>query len=343
MLSRRGRLLVLGVAVAMVALAFVLLSGGYGGVASPDDGRPVPTVNVPIASGPSAPPERGPAPPSTGAWVGAWVKPEVPTQSGQIAAVAKFEQNLGRQLDVVQVYHQWEDDFPSDADKAFVAQGRTLLLSWNGADTRVITSGRYDNAIKARAEQVKALGVPILLRWRWEMNRPNLAGSVWSAADYVAAWKHIRKIFTDAGATNAAWVWCPIATDFGSTDGPAFYPGDGEVEWLCTDVYPGPDYLSFAQVSAEFLAWAASHDKPVLIGEYGAEDEQPGQRLAWLNGTAAFVKTHPQVKGLVYFNARHADGGRDRDFSLVPGTGPWRAFMSMVKDPYFNTQPGGGG
>ena len=131
----------------------------------------------------------------------------MPTQSGQIAAVAKFEKDLGRPLDVVQVYHQWDDDFPSDADKEFVAQGRTLLLSWAGADTRVIVNGRYDAAIKARAEEIKALGAPILLRWRWEMNRPNLAGSVWSAADYVAAWKHIRKIFTDVGATNAAWVW----------------------------------------------------------------------------------------------------------------------------------------
>ncbi len=342
MLSRRGRWLVFATALAMIGLAYALLVGTYGG-ASPDAGAPVPTVSVPTASGPSAPPARGPQPPSSGAWVGAWVKPEVPTQSGQVAAVAKFERSLGRSLDVVQVYHQWEDDFPSDADKNFVAQGRTLLLSWSGADTRVIVTGRYDEQIKARAEEVKALGAPILLRWRWEMNRPNLAGSVWSAADYVAAWKHIRKIFTEVGATNAAWVWCPIATDFQATGGPAYYPGDDQVEWLCTDVYPGPDYLSFAQVSAEFLAWAASHDKPVLIGEYGAEDAEPGQRLAWMNGTAAFVRAHPQVKGVVYYDARHQDGGRDRDFSLVPGTDPWHAFTAMAKQAYFNTGQGGGG
>jgi hypothetical protein len=340
-LSRRGRLLVFAVAIAMIALAFALLSGGYGGLASPDN--PGPAVSVPTASGPSAAPERGPQPPSTGAWVGAWVKPDLPTQLGMVTAVKDFEHQLGRPLDIVQVYHPWDDEFPSEADKAFLDQGHTLLLSWSGADTRVIVTGRYDAEIRARAEAVRDLGVPVLLRWRWEMNRNNLQGSVWSPADYVAAWKHIRAIFTSVGATNAAWVWCPLATDFNATSGPAYYPGDDQVEWLCTDVYPGPDYRSFADVSAEFLAWAASHDKPVLIGEYGAEDAEPGQRQSWLNATTAFVRAHPQIKGLVYFDARRSDGSRERDFSLDPGTGPWRAFDGMATDPYFDTSADGGG
>jgi hypothetical protein len=340
-LSRRGRLLVFGVALLLLALAVALLTGGNGSIASPDDDTPGPTASVPTVSAPTDPIARGPQPPAQGAWVGAWVKPQIPTQNGQVDGVAKFEQALGRPLDVVQVYHLWDDDFPSDADRAFVAEGRTLLLSWAGADTRVIASGRYDAQIRAQAEAVRDLGAPILLRWRWEMNRPNLQGSVWSPADFVAAWKHVRAIFTEVGATNAAWVWCPLATDYSGTNGPAYYPGDDQVEWLCTDVYPGQDYRSFAEVSSDFLAWAAGHKKPVIIGEFGAEDAEPGQRQAWLNGAAAFVKAHPQVKGVVYFDARHQDNGRDRDFTLTPGTGPWRAFASMAKDPYFHS--GGGG
>jgi len=272
----------------------------------------------------------------------AWVKPDLPTQADQVKSVADFERNLGRPLDIVQVYHQWNDSFPSDADRDFVEQGRTLLLSWSGADTRVIVSGRYDAQIRARAEQVKALRAPILLRWRWEMNRPNLQGSVWSPADYVEAWKHLRAIFTEVGATNAAWVWCPSATDFDATNGPAYYPGDDEVEWLCADVYPGPDYNSFAQVSAAFLAWAASHAKPVLIGEYGSEDGAPGQRPAWLTSSTAFVKAHPQIKGIVYYDARHQDNGTDHDFTLLPGTAPWKAFQAMAQDPYFGPHGGTG-
>jgi hypothetical protein len=338
MLSRRGRLVVFGAAVAMVALALALLFSGVGDVASPGEAPPGPAVSVPAQAAPRLPPARGPVPPATGAWVGAWVKPTVPTQSGQVAAVADFEHQLGRPLDVVQVYHQWGDDFPSQADLDFVRQGKTLLLSWSGTDTRVITSGRLDAQIRQQAEQVKAIGAPILLRWRWEMNRPNLQGSIWSPADFVAAWKHIRAIFTEVGATNAGWVWCPLATDFLATSGPAYYPGDDQVDWLCTDVYPGPDYLSFQDVSSEFLRWAAGRPKPVLIGEYGAEDKASGQREQWLTKAAAFVKAHPQIKGLVYFDARHTDNGRERDFTLVPGTGPMQTFEQMAADPYFDPE-----
>ena len=339
MLSKRGRLALFVVAIALISISLALLSGVNGGAADDDEGQPGPVVSVPTASAPSGPPERGPTPPSDGAWVGAWVKPDLPTQQGMVDSVEKFEDQLGRPLDIVQVYHQWDDDFPSEADKAFVAEGRTLLLSWSGDDTRVIVSGRYDQLIEQRAEEVKELGAPVLIRWRWEMNRPNLQGSVWSGADFVAAWKHIRTIFTRVGATNAGWVWCPTATGFDATQGPSYYPGDDQVDWLCTDVYPGPDYRSFADVASEFMAWAAGHDKPVLIGEYGAEDGEPGQRTAWLNASATFAKTHPQIKGLVYFDARHQDNGRDRDFSLVPGTTPWKAFVGMSKQPYFDTGP----
>ena len=91
------------------------------------------------------------------------------------------------------------------------------------------------------------------------------------------------------------------------------------------------------------MAWAAGHDKPVLIGEYGAEDGEPGQRTAWLNASATFVKTHPQIKGLVYFDARHQDNGRDRDFTLVPGTTPWKAFVGMAEAAVLRHRAAGGG
>ena len=338
MLTKRGRLAVFLVAIAMIGLSLALLAGVNGGAAD-DGGQPDPTVSVPTASAPSHPPARGPVPPAVGAWIGAWVKPDLPTQNGQVAGVSGFEQALGRPLDIVQVYHQWDDDFPTAADQAFVDQGRTLLLSWSGADTRVIVSGRYDEQIRQQAEEVKDIGSPILLRWRWEMNRPNLQGSVWGGSDFVAAWKHIRQIFTEVGATNAAWVWCPAAMGFDATQAPAYYPGDDEVDWLCTDVYPGPDYRSFADVASEFMAWAAGHDKPVLIGEFGAEDGAPGQRSSWLTATAKFVQDHPQIKALVYFDARHSDSGPDHDYSLQPGTPPWQAFETIAREPYFDTGP----
>jgi hypothetical protein len=342
-LTRKGAIAFFSAVAVLLTAAYLLLFGGSSadtpGVGPGSDAS---SATAPPGSGNLPAVHRGPLAPATGALLGAWVKPDLPTQSGTVDAVSDFESSLGRPLDIVQVYHQWGEDFPSPADVALVRKGRTLLLSWSGTDTRLITSGRFDTMIRQRAEEVKALGVPILLRWRWEMNRPNLQGSIWTPADFVAAWKHIRAIFTEVGATNAGWVWCPIATDFDATDGPAYYPGDDQVEWLCEDVYPGPDYDSFATVSNEFMSWAEAHRKPVIIGEFGAEDKAPGQRKTWFADAFEYVVAHPQIKALVYFDARRADSsGRVRDFTLQPRTGPMEEFQSMALNPYFDRRLGG--
>jgi hypothetical protein len=301
---------------------------------SPVDAPAGPGQPLHTKGAPGRLPDRGPVPPATGSLVGARVEPP-PPQGGETAATGAAEHEPARPPDVVPVDHSWDDVFPSQADVDFVHHGRTVLLSWSGTDTRAITSGRLDAQIRQRALQVKAVGAPILLRWRWEVNPPDLAGSIWSPADYVAAWRHIRAIFTEVGATNAGWVWCPVATDFGASDGPAYYPGDDQVEWLCTDVYPNQDFSSFAQASAEFLAWAASRPRPVLIGESGAQDKAPGLRREWLTQAATFVKAHPQIKGLVYYDAPHSHNGQGvGDVTLSGGTGPIRAFEQMAADPH---------
>jgi hypothetical protein len=343
-LSRRSAMAIAGVILLVLVGAGWLLLGSGGD--SSDTGGPgssgpgvstVPTTQPNLVA-----PSRGPAPPSDGAWVGAWVKPDVQTQAGRLEAVSAFEREIGRPLDLVHVYHSTED-FPAAADTEVVQQGKTLMISWSGDDTRVVTSGRDDVLIRQRAEEIKALGAPILLRWRFEMNRPNLQASIWSPADYVAAWKHVRAIFTEVGATNAAWVWCPLATDFDATDGPAYYPGDGQVEWLCADVYPGPDYSSFGSVSEQFMAWAATHAKPIIIGEFGAEDSgSVAQRADWITGVDQYVRTHPQIKAVVYFDARRNENGNDRDFTLSGTGAPLAAFRKMVLNPYFDKLEGAG-
>jgi hypothetical protein len=323
--------------------AVVLLGACSSGSPTPS---PSPSSASPTASSPTASPTtsggnfttvaQGPKPPATGAWVGAWVKPADDTNpQGRVTAVAAFEHVIGRPLDIVHVYHPWTDAFPTAADFQFVQQGKILMISWASTDIPGIVSGGQDAQITARATALKELGVPVLLRFRWEMNRKNLASAVGSAADYIAAWKHIRTIFAAVGAKNVGWVWCPLATDFNATNGPSFYPGDDQVDWLCTDVYPGPGNGSFASVAAEFMTWAAQHPKPVIIGEYGVESSNPAQ-AQWITGAQTYARQNPQIKAMVYFDADRAENGVDRDFRLEGTTGPLAAFQQMVKSPYFS-------
>ncbi len=135
-------------------------------------------------------------------------------------------------------YLTWQARFPTPSALAFLNQGSMLLISWAGTDTRQIMSGADDSWIRTRARQIKALGKPVFLEWRWEMDRPNLRSEVHSGAEYVAAWDHIRAIFAAVGVHNAAWVWCPTANGFSDGQAAAFYPGSDEVDWICADAYP---------------------------------------------------------------------------------------------------------
>jgi len=174
---------VAAVAAVVIAAVVVVITIGVGG--RPAGGRPAPPP--PLHPGPAAIPA-----PAQGAYFGAWVKPIRYTQAGYLDAVNNLQQQIGRRLDIVHIYLQADATFPTSSDRAFVRQGSTLLVSWALNDSRGIAAGEWDTSIRQRAQELKALGKPVFLEWRWEMDRPNIRFEVGTPADYVAAWKHIR-------------------------------------------------------------------------------------------------------------------------------------------------------
>lgn len=278
-------------------------------------------------------------PPATGALVGAWTAPERPTEEQRVAVVGQYEKQLGRDLDIVHHFHPWDDYFPSELDRYVVEEtDSTLMISWAGTDTREIVAGKFDNMIRLRAKDTAALKKPVLMRWRWEMNRPNLLGVVHGPEDYIAAWKRVRSIFHEEGADNVDWVWCPLSTNFAGTQGPAYYPGDKEVGWLCVDAYSDEPTSPLADELRPFLDWAKQRDKPVMIGEFGTQPRAAGQRAAWLAQVGELVKRTPQIKAIVYFDENVDRDGRKRDWSLRGTPADVRAFATLLADPYFNTR-----
>jgi len=281
----------------------------------------------------------GPAVPAKGAYFGAWRKPQRLTDEGRLESIRALEEGIGRRLDIVHTYRTWEEPFFSPSDLEFVRRGYLLQLSWAGTDTRVITSGRYDAMIRERAVAARSLGKPFFMEWRWEMDRPNLQASIWSPLDFVAAWKHIKRIFDEEGVTNAAWVWCPTAPGFTENNAADFYPGDDFVDWTCVDAYPGPDYQPIAQVLEPFLAWAVRHPKPIMIGEFGASRGQGSARRAqWLAEAAETFRANPQIKAVVYFDSDPAGNRLPRQYALSDDPEALAAFAEIGADPWFNPQ-----
>lgn len=325
----RPRAIWLAAAAALIAtaavLVVVLIPGTSGNHPTP---RPTSTVTLP--------PSAGPTTPANGVYFGAWVAPAVHTQRARIQAVDSLQQQIGRRLDIVHMYLTQNAKFPTSSDLAFVNQGSKLLVSWALDNSRAIAAGQYDGLIRQRAQEMKEMGKPVFLEWRWEMDRPNLGAEVGSPADYIAAWKHIREVFAEQHVTNVAWVWCPTAKGFANGTAGAYYPGDSEVDWICADVYPPAGPLSsFADVARPFLDWASHHVKPIIIGEYGVRlSYSPQERAQWLRAAAETVAADRQIKALVYFDGP----GQHPQSSLVLNGEALQAFRGIADARYFNPE-----
>jgi len=311
---------------ALGALAVVLLAASC----SPAP-QPAPTPSRLDNTRPNPGPFSGGAvhPPATGAWLGAWVRPAELTQTGRIAAVRQYEESLGRRLRIVNTYRRIDEPFDTFSDRQLGRKGSTLMLSWATGDTRSITLGHSDRILRTRAAELRRFGDPVMLRVRWEMDRPNLAATMWSPEDYIAAWRHIRAVFEAEGVRNVAWVWCPTAEGFAAGRAAAFYPGDDTVDWVCVDAYAGSRLASLQDLLAPFLTWAAGHAKPIVIGEFGvARGWGPQTRSDWLRDAAGFVQSWPQIKAVAYFESDPDGNGAKGQFRLVGDKAAFETFRT---------------
>ncbi|BCJ71029.1 hypothetical protein CS0771_05730 [Catellatospora sp. IY07-71] len=288
----------------------------------------------PLASG-------GPvAAPASGALLGAWVRPASLTQAGRVTGIADFERDLGRRLDIVHTYRRLREEFGTSSDRTFLTSGATLMFSWTGGPSAEVLLGEHDELIRERARQARDLDVPVLLRLRWEMDRPNLLAEVGSPDEYTAAWRHTRALFAAEGADNVSWVWCP--TEQGFTTGRAldFYPGDDQVDWTCADVYAGSALTPIADLLEPFLHWAAARPHPIMIGEYGVSRAWTApQRADWLSDAHRVFRTNTQIKAVLYFESNPDDRTPAGEFALRPDPAPFQAFRTTAHDPWFNPQP----
>jgi hypothetical protein len=159
----------------------------------------------------------------------------------------RLASGLQRRPDVVMWYDAWSSgaDFPADAAAQVRRLGAVPEITWEpwdpaaGPDQQTyplpgIAAGDHDEYVARWAGQVVDYGLPVRLRFAHEMNADIYP---WSEVDgrnppgsYVAAWRHVRDVFDDAGADNVTWVWSPNTPYPGTTPLADLYPGDDEVD-----------------------------------------------------------------------------------------------------------------
>ncbi len=332
--TRRPLWLALAAVLLLVAAVAIIANAGDGAkkVATP-----------PVTAVPTHPPlhtSEGPPMPNEGVYLGAWVEPAVFSQPGRVASVQQFERAIGKRLDIVHLYRVWGKPFGTPSDLSFAKRGDYLLISWAIPDSRSIASGAYDAGIRRAALEIAALPTMVFLEPRWEMDRPNLRDLVHSPQDYIAAWDHIRHIFTAKQVTNVAWTWCPTGLGFDNGTAPAYYPGDDQVDWVCADIYPltpwkQHSYEPFATLAQPFITWAAKHPKPIMIGEFAVGEPYRDRRAAWIAAAGSYIRAHDQIKAILWFEQSRPKDPPYHRWALQGDPAALQAFASLIRGNYF--------
>jgi hypothetical protein len=333
------------------------------------EAQPAPPSNPPPSGPPVAPPIE--PPPSAAAYWGAWIGPQFTGTPApeDMRAVSDFEALAGKPLSLLETFSQWATcsgaapgcepsvPFPRAQLEAMRGYGAIPLYSWategNGEagaqpDFQLadIIAGKFDPYIRRWAGEAKAWGHPFFLRFDWEMNgdwfpwSESLNGN--RPGEYVAAWRHVHAIFSEVGATNATWVWCPYVNPNGNLQSPAtLYPGDEYVDWTALDGYnrgttvsPSAAYRSFDYLFGggyREITGTIAPSKPMLLAEV-ASSEQGGSKAQWIDEMFAALPTaYPQVRGLLWFD--YPEPGDDWPIETSPAA--TEAFAAGVADPRY--------
>jgi hypothetical protein len=239
-----------------------------------------------------------------------------PSAPNSYAGVASFTAETGVSPNIVTYYSGWFEPFRASFARSAAQHGAVPLVQINPAHVSVaaIAAGRYDRYLAAYARSVRAYGDPVILSFGHEMN-----GTWYSwgrrhtpPAVFVAAWRHIVRVFRAAGARNVTWLWTVnvIKPRPGTAAPAAWWPGRSYVNWVGIDGY----YYTAAELftSAFGPTIAAVREltqDPILISETAAPPSagQPAKIASLFAGVRAYG-----LLGFIWFDATAA-----RDYRIT--------------------------
>jgi hypothetical protein len=307
------------------------VGGGAGVDAGSDDAGVAPPAGPPSAK----------TPPATGTLLGAFVGVE----NNDEQAFLDEEQLLGRRWVIDNRFYSYED-WINDRTRWDIAQKKIPLVTWEPHwPLDEIIAGQHDDLFHMRAQGARDLGVEMFLRWGHEMNgnwypwaganNGNAAGP----AKYIAAYRHVHDLFVADGATNVAWVWCPLVADVPAepwNHWSNYYPGDDYVDWVGIDSYNWGTssscctWQSFAELTTDLYNDYAGR-KPLIVAEMSSA-EVGGDKGAWIDDLHQQLKTRfTAIRAVVWF-----DINKETDWRIDSSPRSLAAYQAMALDPFFH-------
>src|SRR2546428_6615053 len=223
-----------------------------------------------------------------------------------MTSIRNLDTAINRHSSIVHWYAQWGDPgsgvFAANQPAMLNAvrnytsaglTGATPLITWeawgpapmtvanNTFPLSKIAAGTFDVYIGSWAVGLRNYGGLVLLDFGHEMDGNwypwgyGVNGN--TAAQYIAAFRHVHDRFVLAGATNVQFVWNPNVWNPAGVDQRAFYPGDAYVDWMAIDVYnwgaAAGGWASLASALGSmtniYTGVAGLSNKPMMVREWG--------------------------------------------------------------------------
>ena len=247
-------------------------------------------------------------PPASGSYLGVYTK-GLPASYGPIT---EFADATGAKPNVVMYYSGWYVPFPTGFAKTVANHGAVPLVQMDpdGINIDHIASGRYDGYLSSFAEAVRAYKHPVILSFGHEMNG---SWSDWgythqSPEAFVAAWRHLVKIFRALGARNVTWLWTVNITNHGGSEKidsvNPWWPGNSYVTWVGIDGYYLKSTWQFAPLFGPTISAVRSlTSAPILIAETGAL--QSADQSEKITDLFAGIRSYGLL-GFVWYNSTNS-------------------------------------
>ena len=276
----------------------------------------------------------------------------IPKADQHPALLDSLAHQVGRAPAIVGSYKRWRlRPFIRTELQAIWSRGAVPLITWEpwtlagrGFPLRAIADGRYDNYVRRAGKSAAAWGHPILLRFAHEMN------GTWypwgrgrdgnTPRVYIAAWRHLVRIFRSVGADNVGWAWTPNVDGGGQYPFPRFYPGNKWVDWVGLDGFNWAsrgEWQSFTDIfGSSYDTLSRMTSRPMIVAETGSS-QTGGDKAAWVS--SALSKEIPQfsrIRAVVWFSDRVGDV----DFRVDSSQASLRAFRSSIVSPRYGLNRG---
>lgn len=268
-------------------------------------------------------------------YIGAWVSGSWDNNSKTLetSVIKDFENLIDKKLAIVNIYADWtylpNPSLLSDLDQIAMA-GWTPMISSNplffdGCPKNgrslyeTIANGDCDPFLKSIAINLSKFQKPVMLRFAWEMNLPNMYWSVTKLGskptDFIKAWRRFNNISKEY-AKNIIWVLSFNTTNSATIPYKDLYPGDEYVDWVAIDGYNWGN-------SHEWSGWASFDgtfrnsykelteitSKPVMLSEVNSAPTG-GDKATWLKDMleSQIPNNYPLVNAFVFFNENKSSG-----------------------------------